>query len=372
MAVILKTPEQARTEYFPSKLGSLPFFNEQRIITMRNLLAPLDGSNRTSIGDKRLAYEWNSRVMSTSSAYIPQGPLNPWDIPGTYDDPEASSIVLNMISQDFNTAVDLALRWRALGDSVAAQGAIRILTAWAVNSTFAADAENSDNGALVWSSRWPVLLQAAMMVRDHPSYTPTLETALRNATMSGAHISMAHRADNNTGTWGIVWEFAVAMFMSDAARFDRAVRRWQSNLNNGVQNNIPVHEIYRHGGTIKGDGKDGLWYSNFFVYALTVAAEWARFGGKWLYDHVTPDGSTFKGLALKVRGWSANPSTFPYNTSESPTGTSRSLPHDEILHALWPDKDSQWMVEGFPTGSDRDSTGFRGAVLAYRYRPLWG
>ncbi len=364
---------EARKRTQPEKLGQLPFFNRQRVETlMADVLGELTPENRTTSPDPRIRYEWNQRVMERDPARIPTPALNPWDIPGTYDDPEASDEILRRIDNEFHSATDLAIRWRTLGDVAAGAGAIRVIKEWAVNYTYKADIDKNDNGALVWSSRWPVLIQATMMVRDHPDYTPEIEAAMRASTLNGAHISMANRADNNTGTWGIVWEFAAAALLADRDRFDAAALRWQSNLNNGVKNNIPIHEIYRQGGIIVGNGKDGLWYSNFFMMALTIAAEWARFGGIWLYDSKCPDGSSFKGLAMQVREWTRFPNTYPYNTSSTPTTTGRILPHDDILHALWPTAESQWLIDNFPNGNDRDSSGVRGTVLAYRYRPLWG
>jgi hypothetical protein len=49
------------------------------------------------------------------------------------------------------------------------------------------------------------------------------------------------------------------------------------------------------------------------------------------------------------------------------------MAYDDILHALWPHEESQWMLDNFPEGFDsRDVYGMRQWVLAYRYRELYG
>lgn len=368
----LMTPEIARRNSDRSLFGAqTPFFNTGRVETLKTLLGELNPDGTTNSPIERLAYEWNERVMATPTSFVAAGPVNPWNIPGTYDDPTGSDAVLELIEADFQACAYLAIRWAVLGDTAAADAAVRILDAWAVNLTWVISGTNA-TGTLVWSSRWPVLLQAAMILRGYVGYTESLDDRLKAATEHGRIMSQARYGNNNTGSWGVVWEMAAAVFLGDRDMFDTAIMRWRTNFESGVVNNVPVEEIYRQGGILHGDGRTGLWYCNFFVYALTVAAEWARFGGEWLYDFKCRDGSTFKDTVLRVRSWTAHPSTYPYNSSPNATTNSRILPHDEITHALWPNADSQLLIDTFKQGNTRDNIGVAGAVLAYRGRPLYG
>lgn len=365
------TAEVARTKADASKFGSVPFFSPGRVATLLHLLGDLAPDGTSATAPARVRHEWNQRVIAADANHAPTGPITPsWHVPDTYDDPTGQAAVLNLIKGDFDTAADLAIRWKVLGDEDAAEGCVRILTAWSAQ-VIPASKPSTATGPLVWCNRWPVMIQAAMLVKDYAGYTTALDTALKDVTRAGRRLGLAYTNGNNTAVWGVVYEIAAAVFLADRAMFDRAIRRWYALFDLGIRGNVPVDEVYRQGGGY-GNGSDGLWYSNFTLYAYTVAAEWARFNGAWLYDYRGADGSTFRGFAELVRSWTFNPGSFPFNSSGTPSTTSRSLPHDEILHALWPSTESQSILDRFPSGNDRDSTGVRGAVLAYRDRPLYG
>lgn len=334
------------------------------------LLGELNPDTTTNVEIPRVTYEWNDRVVVADPNHVAQGPLEPyWYVPDTYGDPVGEKEVLAKIEKDFGTAVDLAIRWKTLGDIPAAIGCVNILTAWA-DQKMPVEGEMV-TGALAWCTRWPLMILASLMVSDFSGYTRSLDGKMRQLTIAGKSLSLAYTNSGNTAVWGTVLEISSAVFLDDRISFDKAIRRWRYLFNEDVVNNVPIKEVYRQGGG-QGDGRTGLWYSNFLVYAFTMAAEWARFNGEWLYDYTGTDGSTFKGLVMKVRGWTRHPETFIYNTSPTPATTIRSLPHDQVLHSLWPTDESQWIVDEFPTGDDRDSSGIRNAALVYRNRPLYG
>lgn len=362
------TPLLARTVNNPSKIGEVPFFNPGRLLTLQPVLGSrYPTGNSISTADRRVNNEWNQRVLGTPSYYEPS-PFNPFSIPSAYDDPEASDALLDIVNADFSAAVDLALKWQMLGDELALESVIAILTGWAGTTSIDTAAAGS---ALNFLDKWPMMIQAAMMVRDSDLYTPTLHNALSNVTSLGFAVSYMDTRTNNTASWSVCFEIAAAVFLNDHARFRRCVQRWREIFDAAVVTNVPIHEVHREGsGT--GNGRSGLWYSNFLLSAMIVAAEWARFGGEWLYDYNNAEGSSIEGLTLQVREWTRNPGSFPYNTSGTPSTTVRIMAHDEITHALWPNEDSQWLLDNFPNPSSRDNYGMRQFVLAYRYRPLWG
>lgn len=364
------TPIAARERSLPQMLGQTPFFNRGRVETLLPILA-LDGSGGSQSTDPRVAWEWNTRVRGTSTSYVVKGPIDPFQIASYYIDPALHTAQQAIVNGDSSAAVDLAVRWRVTGNADALAAVIRILDAW----SRVAQVNTTNDSALVWAHQWPKFIQAAMMVRGQAGYTTDLHDRLCTVTLLGIATSPAFNRTNNWAAWGVVGEIAAAVFLQDRARLLRAMKRWRLLLDIGVVDNVPIEEVHRSNTVATdGDGANGLWYSNFYLDGMTVAAEWARFAGEWLYDYRMPDGSTFRGLCEKVRRWTRYPAEFPYNTSETPSTTVRIMAHDDILHALWPSPESAWLLANFKTGGteSRDAYGLRQWVLAYRGRPLWG
>lgn len=364
----LVTALHARTQSMPHKFGGVAFFTPGRVESLRAILGEFNSNGQVNTDDARLNYEWNTRVMSRSTAYTPQGPVDPFYLYEHYgsdsDDPNGK-----IVEDDFTTAAELAVRWVVRGEYEAGVGAVRILDAWSRVSSFSTNAASGLN----WGNKWPMMIQAATMLRDHPAYTAALHARLQDVTRRAGVVVrlIGWDAPNNFGAWAVCYEMASAGFLGDRAQLNRAITRWRTLFDYAVVDNVPVHEIYRQSSGY-GDGSYGLWYSNFFLYGMTAAAEWARFNGEWLYDYVGENGSSFKGLALLIRHWTRYPEQYPYNSSGTPSSTARILAHDDILHALWPSDESAWLLANFTSGSIRDVFGLRSAPLAYRYRPLYG
>lgn len=363
-------PYRARTIRNPEQLGATPFFNRGRSETLRALIEPHlnpDGTLSVSYPDPRVVWEWNNRVMARPANYQPRGPLNPFYLNEHYGGGDPNTA---MVDDEFTAAVDLAVRWAVMGDYAAGAAAVRIVDAWSRVTAI----ETNAGSTLNFTNHWPIILEAALMVGDHPEYTRPMHKRLEGVTTLGLASAdlIGGIATNNLGAWANCYTFAAAVFLIDHALFERAIIRWRTLFDYAVVNNVPVEEVHRQSSG-QGDGSFGLWYSNFFLYGMVAAAEWARFGGAWLYDYKSnTDRSTFKDFAMQVRTWTRYPETFPYNTSGTPSGTARILAHDDVLQALWPTPDGAWLLANFPTGSIRDVYGLRGAVLAYRDRPLYG
>lgn len=366
----LMTADAARKLSYPNLLPAMPFWGPDRTDAFRAVMGGIDEDGTAHTLIPRLNGEWN-RVLTAPSSYTPVGPINPFSIPSNYQDEDSYAAALTIVDPDTNTAVDLALRWHVLGDEAAAAGAVRILDAWSTITAW--DTVSGATTMIVWARSAPRLIQAAFLLQSYPGFTTAKQDALKamftRSRAAGATPSSTYQ--NNIGVWGVVLDFATAKLLNDRVIFNRALYLWRQLFDTTIVDNVPVNEVRRQGAS-QGNGSTGLWYSNFTLYAFTVAAEWARYGGEWLYDHTGPDGSTFRGLAEQVRYWTRYPALFPYNTSGTPSTTSRSLPHDEILHALWPDENSAWILNQFPDVNSRDSFGLRGAALIYRGRPLYG
>lgn len=298
--------------------------------------------------------------------YVTKGAIDPFAIPSMSSDPETASEITSNINRDVEAVVDFAFRWAIYGDTMAAQSCARILDDWASIQTISNDTDT----ILTWCNRTPALVQAAFIIMDSPSYTIALQTKLSNLFVRASNMTTAYTRENNWASWGLVYEAASASITYDRPRFDRCIQRFFSLMDASVINNIPIHEIYREGSNLAGNGSDGLTYSNFNLNALVQFCEWARFNGEWLYDYETYDGSSIKGYWENVRYWDRHPELYPYNTSGTPSTIDRVMPHVDVLHALYPHPDSQYLIETYPPLNDFYST--RNIVLSHRLRPLYG
>lgn len=370
MSQALVSPEYARTIPDPSKFGELPFWNNGRLETLRELLGPLGPNRASNSTDVKLKYEWQ-RVVDTSNTYTPKGPLTPFYIPHSGDDPAGTAAATEVIDSDSNVAMDLALRWMLFKEDADALAVVRILKAWSASSSWTIDSRAAT--ALVWSNRMAKMIQASLMIKSFSGYTQSdqqsFKSMISRSIAAGASASLVWT--NNVGAWGVVFDFASSVLLDDRTSFKSAIAKWVELFDYGVKKDIPELEVTREAGS-NGPGSNGLWYSNFLLCALIFGAEWARYSGEWLYDYVAPDGSSLKGLAKKIQDWSVHPTSFPYYPSTSVSSSIRALPHHQIIHALWPSEDSNRLYTSNVIGNDNDSVGLRSAALLYRGRPLWG
>ena len=340
----LELRKQAMPNLFPSQQ---PVFNEDRLDGLRKMITE-------NTLDSRTRQRWNG-ILSVDNTYIPVGPIDPFDMPSYYDDPEASQELTDIIKEDVTRAVDLGIRWKILGNPLDALAVARILTPWTTIQTLVRDSDSR----LIWSNRWPLFIQAAQLISDSVDYTPALKTAMEDMTLRGLALSTARHQTENRAAWGIVLEMASAGFLNDRELMDRAIYSWRELFETDIRNNIPVGEIQRD--------SNGLHYCNFWLNAMTQAAELARFNGEWLYDFKARDGSTLKGVWETVARWTAYPEEYPYWLI---SGTTRIQAHVDPLHALWPNADSQKLIDTYTT--TQDWFGYRNGMLAYRSRPLYG
>ncbi|WP_256221000.1 alginate lyase family protein [Microbacterium sp. AR7-10] len=341
------TAERARQVSQPEKFGtSMPLFNEGRLSTLQQMIA--DGL------PMRMAQKW-SGILAVDNTYNPVGPLDPWDFPPYYDNPAASDALLAVFRADAEKAVDLGIRWRMLGNPADAEAVARIITPWANIGTIS----TAGDSRLNWSNKFPLFIQAAQLISDSAAYTPSLKTAMENIVSRGLSYSSAFVQTENRAMWGCMYNVAAAAFLNDRPTMTKAIARWREVFDSDVKDNIPFREILR--------GDNGLYYSNFLLNAMVQTAEIARFNGEWLYDFRTSDGSTFKGLWERVARWTAVPAEYPYWAGSS---TVRIQAHVDPLHALWPNADSQKLIDTYTT--TQDYFGYRHGILAYRDRPLYG
>lgn len=363
----LTTQERYRTLSNRAKFGAAaPFLNAQRADRLRSLLA--DPPMRTN-------QRWNE-VLARDPAYVPHGPPDPFVVPETYDEESGDPDVVGNINEDVMSAVDFAFRWVVDAEEAAGEAAVRILESWSTLQEFGTNFQE----ALTGSNRFTMLIQAAYMVQDRADFTPTIRSEFDRVTRMFMENTRAYVSETNHAAWGLSMLLAGAGWLGDRDLFDKAIFRWRMLLDDALVDDEPHRELYRQGGG-SSYGGTGLFYSTFFLNGMAQAAEWARVNGEWIYDHVTPDGSSLKGLWEKVAYWTRHPHLYPYNSNgqglapmtkpvtPTPSGTVRIQGCFDHLHALWPNADSQYCIDRWTT--TQDYIGFRNGLLIYRYLPLW-
>lgn len=377
---------------FRSKFGATrPFLSDDRIAELLDMKSEDDELNNFQY---RMNQKWDSMVAA--SATVINGPPDPWSLPSGYADPEDAT--LDDVFQDITQMVDLAFRWCILGDASAAEGAADFLDAYSNLTFLSAYPDRVDGSRLGWSFSWPCFIQAAMMISDSEHYTAALHSRLETVTENALILSTGTKANmayHNWSGWGLTHDFAVATFLNDRSRFDTAIQRWCSAVDQqlkpleGVRGtqagvliqNVPVHEVFRQE-NFQGDGSYGLYYSMFALNGLTVAAEWARIGGEYLYDYVSPSGQSFYGFWQTIASWMADPGDYPFDTSgDVPSEISRLQGFVDILHSIWPEVLDELDPSTEPTTpylpdvmrtktTTQDYYGYRGGILCYRDRRL--
>ena len=350
--------EAARRASNPAKFGAPAPLSAPRIAKINSL--------RSS--DPHVLAAWNEMVGEYPLDRTPAGPINPFQIPNVYTDPTGNSAAIVKVRYDGIAALNFAIRYAISGDNAAAVAACNQIQPWTTITSFVIEAGTDTR--LSWSYSWPLFLSAAMLVKDSPAYAAAgFDANLRAVTIEGRRTcSTAFTNPSNQGAWGVVLEMSAAVFLGEQARFDRAVQRWREVFNEYIKNDLAVEEIYRQGGG-QGNGSSGRYYSDFMACALTYGAEWARLNGVWLYDHVSPDGSTLKGFAAKVAGWNADPASYPYNSSGTVSVPTELMGHWVILNELWPDANKAAILASLPVV---DRYGFRYLKVTHAKQPLRG
>lgn len=380
--------EQARTFSHPEKFGG-PLIHPARVKWLRDAIA-------AGALTPRMQIKWNT-VMSRPASHTISRPAAVWSIPENYGSvDDANQVLLAQFRADSEPAVDYAWRYLVFGNESDAEQVVKILNEYAQTPAF----ETNAGSTLNWFEGWALLIQAAMMIRDSAAFTPTVEGNFKAVIQLATNTlePIAYTRPNNWAAWGLVMEILASSFFNDRPRMLRACARWRQLFDSSVKSgvdlqgatryNIPIHEIYRMGPG-QGNGAYGLLYSNFHLSGMTLAAEYARINGEWLFDHVTPDGSNLMGWFAQQVFWTRNP-TFEvlwFNTSDEPqyegtdyyrsgAYTNRIGQYVDILGALWPNEIADSLMEyagsrpSYNIAADFD--GFRGTELAYRHRPLYG
>lgn len=367
--------DTARKYPQPGKLTAPVMYSPARIDFLRQAIA-----NNTL--PPKLKTKWNN-ILALPSTWVVKGAYNPWDIPENYsEESESNQEMLANVHGDTMAACGYAFRYLVNGDAADASRVVSIVNQYSAITEFKTNAGSTLN----FFDAWPLLIQAMLMIDGSAAVTTTVKNNFKAVLARGINSleEISWTRNNNWAAWGLSFEFAYAVYIGSRMRFDRAVNRWYELFDDTVvsnylvtnggpangqrKNNVAHREIYRMGGGY-GNGAYGLLYSSFHLDGMSVAAEWARIGGVWLYDHVSPDGSSLKGfweeIAYQKRyGAPALSADFLsvqwYNTSNKETDpnyayywqgyyTNRVGAGFYIFQEIWPLQTAYELMNGFQT-----------------------
>ena len=317
----------ARKRATPDRFGKAVLISPARIARLQQALA-------TNRQPNRAAYD--ARAFQAPSTKAPTL-INPWHVPNAYTDPTGHANARTALQNDANRAYQYGLLYRMTGNEAYALEAVKHIQAWSTITSF----NKADDSTLAWCVHFPAFIFGADLVRPSAHFTSEIRAAFETLIRSSrTQMSTAYTHTNNWGAWGILFEASAAAYLKDRPMFDAVVARWKYFVRVALIGGVPFHEVRRQGGG-QGNGEGGLWYTHYALMPLTYAAEVMRVNGEYVFDYVSPRGESLKRLWDLASKWSAQPSTFVYNTSGTPTAHNAVLMgHIEMLHNLWPNADS--------------------------------
>jgi len=334
---VSETPESNATPISPaSKEGGnvfakVVFLSDRRIETLRRRVAD-------QVEPTYAAFlEIQQVAMSRGDA--PSHVPDVWYVPGYYRDAEGHRTSKGGLEQDANLAYTLALYYRMTGESRYAEGAARLIDAWAGLQVL----RTKDDSKLSFSYHFPALILAADLIRGFDGWPMERQEAFRTFVRDKALPMNTMGRANNWGNWGLVLVLASAAWLGDEKLFERGLARWKAFVRDQIAEDGHLsHEVNRNNGV----GERGIWYTHFSLMPQTIAAEIARVNGVDLYDYAAPNGRTLRQAYERVAPWARDPATFPYYKGKDKSeqkGTDY-VSYWEILNTRWPNSDATAML----------------------------
>ncbi len=292
------------------------------------------------------------QVKDAADAALTHAPTPPavWLITAsTYTDPAAYEAQIKPLRFDAYDTYMLGLAYQITGNAAYATQADKFIKAWSATTTFLSS--YTAFSLVPWVVYFPGMIFGADMVRSSAAFTASDQSAFSaflTRSISAPMTVLAYHNTNNQGVWGVACVTATAVYLKDKTLFNTMVARYKSIQDAALNDkSVPTQEVRRQGGG-QGDGSSGLAYSNFVMMAMTYAAEIMNTQGVNVYDYVSPNGANLHTLYNLVTGWSANPSTFPFNTS----GTVSTIDYwnvgpYEILNGRWPTPKAQAILDTY-------------------------
>ena len=254
----------------------------------------------------------------------------------------------NTYARDCHAVFRLALASRITGDEKYAQGAVKLLNAWATRLK-AIDAKQQ-NTSLSISAGMPDFIIAADLLKNSPSFTPTDQESfrgfIRKVVVGSDSAGLCMKRTNNWANFGTLLAMTAGVYLEDHDLFNRGVARWKALVDSQMTDDGTLKEEVNRPGAgdlAKVPGAMGLWYSHFSLFPATLAAEVARVNGVDLYEYVSPGHKSLRLAYEKLVPWVKNPASFPYYKGSGDPNKLTGIfhfPYYEMLTPRWPNQDA--------------------------------
>ncbi len=278
----------------------------------------------------------------------PQPPTR-WAIPGFYDDHEAHEHAIEKLRKDATLAYEEALCFRILNESRYAKQSAKVINAWA--STLKEFDPSLADTKLSMNEFFAPMIVAADLLNTSNEWTVgdklRFKDFIRQIILP---LNTMEPKQNNHANWGVFLVLCAAAYTDDVVLFEKAKDRFKSLIDIQIgADGTMVLEYDRsdtknwHGGPTK--GKNGIWYSNYALMPITLAAEVLNSNGFDLYNYRTISGKSI-GLAFKKAAeWSRHPELFPfYKLNHGKLKGARAVSYFEILNQHWPDPNASELL----------------------------
>ena len=268
--------------------------------------------------------------MSPHAENTPHAPET-WYVPGYYRDAQGHSSAKRGLQDDANAAYTLALCYRMTDEEPYAEGAARLIDAWATQVKML---RTADDSKLSFSYHFPALVFAADLITGYSGWSLERQQAFSQFVHDRAISMNTMDRGNNWGNWGLSMSMAIAVYLDDGKLFAKGIERWKWFIEHQIAEDGHMHhEVKRNG------GRSGLWYSNFSLLPQVIACEVAKVRGVDLYDYKSKSGRTLRQAFEKLAPWLADPKSFPYWKGDP--GKLHGVTYVgyfELLNIRWPNK----------------------------------
>jgi len=270
----------------------------------------------------------------TATVEVPQR----WHVPGAYKDPEGCTRANRPIDLSANTGYCLALAYRITGEDRYAKAAVGLITPW---STGIRSYSKKEDSTLSFSYHVPAMIAAADLLRRAPQFPPTDQELFRTFVREQALPMNCMARKNNWGNWGTLLVLTSAAYLNDRTVFDSGIKRWKALLESQQDDAGTLTEEVK-----RSEGKMGLWYTNFCLFAQTLGAEVARINGVDLYTYTSPTGRSLRKAFEHAIPWQKDPASFPFFKGDPKTLVGvLHIPHFELLVPRWQNPDAAALLQ---------------------------
>ncbi len=273
-----------------------------------------------------------------------------WAIPGFYDGHADHENAVDGLHKDTTLAYDEALCFQISRDSKYAKESARLIDAWAMTLK-EADPSLADT-KLSMNEFFSPMIVAADLLENSGAWSEVQKIRFHKFISEIVlPLNTMEPKTNNHANWGVLLVLCIAAYNDDLALFEKAEARIKAlmDLQIGADGTMQL-EVDRsdnknwHGGPNR--GKNGLWYSNYALTAMTMSAEVLRLNGRDLFEYKTASGKSMRLAFEKTARWDRYPEEFPfYQSNHGDLMGAHAVSNFEILNQHWKNENATDLLE---------------------------